>query len=100
MSNMDLWTDRELLAQLLVQEIEPDELAAFASMQERLAADGGMYLSERQRRWAEQVAAQCGLSGPPDRSRKHVARRRKGGAQKYWWDGSDPAFHPLRPPGK
>jgi len=100
---VELMTDRQLLIALsdAGDELMEEERAAFSRMRARLESDDGTAMSGPQRVWAEEVFNRLHLKSPsrrrPGKAALGTVRPEPAPAAR-WWDGSDPKFHPLKPP--
>ena len=104
--SVDLMTDRQLIAALLraSEFMVEEEVKMFASMQYRLSEDDGMSLFGLQRHRAVEVFTRLNLEAPSPRKRTlgkaaaGINKKKEPPPTKRWWDGHDPAHHPLKPP--
>lgn len=102
----------EQLAELLlanVDQLMPEEVRAFSSIQEQLQ-DDGLMPTGAQREWMESAAKRCGLKPPGAMARavngsaRNSKIRRSANGDRVLAPGYDPWWmrpenHPLKPPG-
>lgn len=84
------------------EDLMDGEKQAFSSMKVRLEEDDGLDLTDPQRMWAEEVCERIHRRGSKTMKRtlgKAALGTMEGKpVRDFWWDGSNPEFHPLRPP--